>query len=46
MDELPIRSRTIDLIVANGVWNLAGSDAEFRAAVAEAVRVAAPGAAL
>jgi ubiquinone/menaquinone biosynthesis C-methylase UbiE len=46
MDDLPIRSSTIDLIVAHGVWNLARSDAEFRAAVAEAVRVAAPGAAL
>ncbi len=46
MDELPIGSGTIDLIVAHGVWNLARSDAEFRAAVAEAARVAAPGAAL
>lgn len=46
MDDLPIRSRSIDLIVAHGIWNLARSDAEFHAATAEAARVAAPGAAL
>ena len=46
MDDLPIRSRSIDLIVAHGIWNLARSDDEFRAAVAEAARVAAPGAGL
>jgi len=46
MDELPIRSRSIDLIVAHGIWNLARSDGEFRAATAEAARVAAPNAAL
>lgn len=46
MDDLPIRSQSIDLIVAHGIWNLARSDAEFHAATAEAARVAAPGAAL
>jgi SAM-dependent methyltransferase len=46
MDDLPIKSRSIDLIVAHGIWNLARSDAEFHAATAEAARVAAPGAAL
>jgi SAM-dependent methyltransferase len=46
MDDLPIRSRSIDIIVAHGIWNLARSDAQFRTAVSEAARVAAPGAAL
>lgn len=46
MDDLPIRDRSIDIIVAHGIWNLARSDGEFRTAVAEAARVAAPGAAL
>ena len=46
MDQLPVASRSVDLIVAHGIWNLAGSAAEFRRAVAEASRVAAPGAAL
>lgn len=46
MDNLPIRNRSIDLIVAHGIWNLACSDAEFHAATTEAARVAAPGASL
>jgi SAM-dependent methyltransferase len=46
MHALPVRDRSIDLIVAHGVWNLARSGAEFRQAVAEAARAAAPGAAL
>lgn len=46
MDNLPIRSRSIDLLVAHGIWNLARSDAEFHRATAEAARVAARGAAL
>jgi ubiquinone/menaquinone biosynthesis C-methylase UbiE len=46
MDALPARGRTVDLILAHGVWNLARSGAEFRHAVDEAARVAAPGAAL
>lgn len=46
MDNLPIRSQSIDLLVAHGIWNLASSDAEFHRATAEAARVAARGAAL
>jgi SAM-dependent methyltransferase len=45
-DRLPIRTASCDLIVAHGIWNLARSGVEFRAAIAEAARVAAPGAAL
>jgi len=46
MDRLPFRDRSFDLIVAHGIWNLARSAAEFRAAVREAARVATPNAAL
>jgi SAM-dependent methyltransferase len=46
MQPLPFASRVFDLIVAHGIWNLAGSGAEFRAAVGEAARVARPGAGL
>lgn len=46
MDALPVRDGSIDLLVAQGIWNLARSTAEFRRAVAEARRVAAPGAGL
>ena len=46
MDALPVRDRSIDLIIAHGIWNLARSGAEFRRAVAEAARAALPGAAL
>jgi SAM-dependent methyltransferase len=46
MDRLPVRDRAIDLIVAHGIWNLARSAAEFRRAIGEASRVAAPRAAL
>jgi ubiquinone/menaquinone biosynthesis C-methylase UbiE len=46
MDHLPVRTRSIDFIVAHGIWNLAPSAATFRRAVAEATRVARPGAAL
>ena len=46
MDALPVPDRSIDLVIAHGIWNLARSGAEFRRAVAEAARVAAPGAAL
>jgi SAM-dependent methyltransferase len=46
MDALPIRDRSIDLIVAHGIWNLARSDHEWRSAVLEAARIAAPGARL
>lgn len=46
MAPLPFPDDTFDLIVAHGIWNLAHSDAAFRAAVAEASRVAKPGAGL
>ena len=46
MDRLPVASARIDLIIAHGIWNLARSSAEFRRGVAEAARVARPGAAL
>ncbi len=46
MHAIPIRSGTVDLIVAHGIWNLARSVCEFRQAVAEAARVARKGAAL
>jgi len=45
-DVLPVADRTADLVVAHGIWNLSASSAEFRAAVAEAARVARPGAGL
>jgi SAM-dependent methyltransferase len=41
MQTLPVRSSSIDLIVAHGIWNLAHTTREFRAAVQEAARVAA-----
>jgi ubiquinone/menaquinone biosynthesis C-methylase UbiE len=44
MDALPLRDRSIDLIVAHGIWNLARSDREVRAAIREAARIARPGA--
>lgn len=46
MDRLPAPSGRFDLVVAHGIWNLARSGAEMRQAMAEAARVAAPGAAL
>jgi len=46
MDDLPVRSRSVDLVIAHGIWNLARSAAEFRRAVREAARVARPGAGL
>lgn len=46
MAALPIQSAAIDFIVAHGIWNLARSGGEFRAAVREAARVARRGAAL
>ena len=46
MTPLPFRDATFDLVVAHGIWNLARSEAEFRSAVAEAARVARPGAGL
>jgi len=46
MDRLPLRDASVDLVVAHGIWNLARSAAEFRRAIAEAARVARPGAGL
>lgn len=46
MHDLPVRDRSADFVIAHGIWNLARTAAEFRAAVAEAARVAKPGAAL
>jgi SAM-dependent methyltransferase len=46
MEHVPVRDRSVDLIVAHGIWNLAPSVSVFRHAVAEAARVARPGAAL
>jgi SAM-dependent methyltransferase len=46
MDQLPAAGGAFDLIVAHGIWNLARSGAEFARAIAEAARVAAPGAGL
>lgn len=46
MAPLPFTDRSFDLVVAHGIWNLARSGGTFRAAVAEAARVARPGAGL
>jgi ubiquinone/menaquinone biosynthesis C-methylase UbiE len=46
MEHLPLRSHSVDLVVAHGIWNLARSTAQFRTAVREAARVAKPGAGL
>jgi ubiquinone/menaquinone biosynthesis C-methylase UbiE len=46
MDALPLRDGCADLVVAHGIWNLARSGAEMRRAMAEAARVARPGAGL
>lgn len=46
MQHLPLGGATCDLVVAHGIWNLARSGREFRAAVREAARVAAADAGL
>ncbi len=46
MDRLPLRDGAADLVIAHGIWNLARSGAEMRRAMAEAARVARPGAGL
>jgi SAM-dependent methyltransferase len=46
MDRIPMADGTFELVIAHGIWNLARSAAEMRAGIAEAARVAAPGAAL
>lgn len=44
MAALPVHAESADLVIAHGIWNLAGSADEFRRGVAEAARVARPGA--
>jgi SAM-dependent methyltransferase len=46
MDALPIGTGCADLVIAHGIWNLARSGREFRRAIDEGARVAAPGAML
>ncbi len=46
MDGIPLADASCDFVIAHGIWNLARSAAEFRRAVREAARVAAPGAPL
>src|SRR5262245_56278907 len=46
MTAIPMLDAAADLVVAHGIWNLAGSSSEFRSAVAEAARIARRGAAL
>jgi ubiquinone/menaquinone biosynthesis C-methylase UbiE len=46
MEQIPVRDRSFDLVVAHGIWNLARCAAQFRRALDEAARVARPGAGL
>jgi ubiquinone/menaquinone biosynthesis C-methylase UbiE len=46
MEILPVRDRSVDAVVAHGIWNLARSGAQFRQAVREAARACRPGASL
>jgi SAM-dependent methyltransferase len=46
MERIPAINRSFDLVVAHGIWNLARSAAQFRRAIDEVARVAAPGAGL
>jgi ubiquinone/menaquinone biosynthesis C-methylase UbiE len=46
MENLPARDRSVDLVIAHGIWNLARTAVQFRQALDEAARVAKPGAAL
>ena len=46
MEQLPVAGRSMDFIVAHGIWNLAQTTAQFRAAVREAARVVRPGGSL
>jgi methyltransferase family protein len=34
MERIPARDRSFDLVIAHGIWNLAGSATQFRRAVA------------
>jgi ubiquinone/menaquinone biosynthesis C-methylase UbiE len=40
MDRLPVGTATASLVIAHGIWNLATSDDQFRAAVHESARIA------
>ena len=46
MESIPARDRSVDLVIAHGIWNLARSAVQFRQALGEAARVAKPGAGL
>lgn len=46
MEKLPVPAASFDVVVAHGVWNLAGSDLQLVAAMAEAARAARTGAGL
>lgn len=46
MERLDFPDASFDLVIAHGIWNLAGSDSVFLQAVGEAGRVAHPGAGL
>jgi ubiquinone/menaquinone biosynthesis C-methylase UbiE len=46
MEELPVPSESVDLVIAHGIWNLARSGTQFRSAVREAARTAKHGAGL
>jgi SAM-dependent methyltransferase len=46
MDQIPVLSGSCDFLVAHGIWNLARSGKEFRAALHEAARTARHSAAL
>jgi len=46
MESIPVRSRSFELVIAHGIWNLARSANQFRRALDEAARVAKPGAGL
>jgi ubiquinone/menaquinone biosynthesis C-methylase UbiE len=46
MERIPARDRSVDLVIAHGIWNLARSAAQFRRGLDEAARVAKPGAGL
>lgn len=46
MEALPVADRIADLVIAHGIWNLARTGVEFRAAVREAARAARSGAGL
>ncbi|MBX7184015.1 MAG: class I SAM-dependent methyltransferase [Vicinamibacteria bacterium] len=46
MEILPLRDRSVDAVVAHGIWNLARSGTQFRQAVREAARACRPGGSL